>query len=230
MTRVLIVDDQVLIRAGLAALVAAAPGLEVVGQAADGAEAVALAASARPDVVLMDIRMPGLDGISATERILLEVRCAVLILTTFDVDEYVYAALRAGASGFLLKESPPERLLAAIHTVAEGEMLFAPTVTRRLVEAYAYHQRPAVDVPLDLRQLTARELEVMRLVARGMTNAEIGKRLSVSEATVKTHLNRSMAKLNLSSRAQAVVIAYESGLVTPQRASSSLSPAVDHDG
>jgi len=220
MTSVLIVDDQVLVRAGLAALIAAAPGLDAVGQAADGHEAVALAASLKPDVVLMDIRMPGLDGVQATERIVRNAEapgCAVLILTTFDLDEYVYAALRAGASGFLLKESPPDRLLAAIPTVAAGEMLFAPTVTRRLVEAYAHRQRSTIDIPPDLGALTARELDVLRLVARGMTNAEIGRHLRVTEATVKTHLNRIMAKLGLASRAQAVVVAYETGLVTPRR-------------
>ncbi|MEH1169922.1 response regulator transcription factor [Micromonospora sp. CPCC 205539] len=214
----LVVDDQVLISAGLAALISAAPGLEVVGQAANGHEAVALAASTRPDVILMDIRMPGLDGVRATERILAAASGTpprILILTTFDLDEYVYAALRAGASGFLLKETPPQRLLAAIQTVAEGELLFAPTVTRRLIEAYTRGERDRAGVAPDLSPLTARELEVLRLVARGMTNAEIANNLVLSEATVKTHINRTMTKLNLCSRAQAVVAAYEAGLVTP---------------
>jgi DNA-binding NarL/FixJ family response regulator len=194
MTRVLVVDDQFLIRAGLVALLRAAPGIEVVGEAADGESAVEAAASARPDVILMDIRMPGTDGISATERILTAASASrdgaepprILVLTTFDLDEYVYGALRAGASGFLLKDAGPERLLAAVAAVAGGDMLFAPSVTRRLIEAYS-----------------------------GMSNPEIADRLFISEATVKTHFNRTMTKLDLGSRAQAVVLAYECGLVTP---------------
>jgi DNA-binding NarL/FixJ family response regulator len=220
MTGVLVVDDQVLIRAGLAALIDAAPGLTVVGQAAGGEEAVAQAAACRPDVVLMDIRMPGVNGVTATERILAQPgphRPCVLMLTTFDIDDYLYAALRAGASGFVLKDTPPERLLAAIHTVAAGEMLFAPSITRRLVEVYANSRPAGVDPPAGLESLTAREVEVLRLVARGLSNGEIAGQLVLSEATVKTHINRTLAKLDLSSRAQAVVVAYESGLVTPTR-------------
>lgn len=220
MIKVLVVDDQVLIRAGLAALINAAPGFEVVGQAADGHEAVEQARAGRPDVVLMDIRMPGLDGVRATEQILAATAGSpprVLILTTFDLDEYVYAALRVGASGFLLKETPPHRLLAAIQAVAEGEHMFAPTVTRRLIETYTRGGPVGPEPPSDLCPLTARETEVLRLVARGMTNTEIADDLVLSEATVKTHLNRTMTKLNLRSRAQAVVIAYECGLVAPRR-------------
>ncbi|MCK2218349.1 response regulator transcription factor [Actinomadura sp. ATCC 31491] len=216
MTSILVVDDQVLIRAGLAALIRAVPGLDVVGEAATGEDAVALAARTRPDVVLMDIRMPGMNGVTATERILAaggEHAPRVLILTTFDLDEYVYDALRAGASGFLLKDTPPERLIAAVHTVASGDMLFAPSVTRRLIEAYIRPAGPR-DVPA-LDGLTARESEVLTLVGQALSNAEIAERLSVSEATVKTHLNRAMTKLGLSSRAQAVALAYETGLVTP---------------
>lgn len=225
MIRVLVADDQVLIRAGVAALLRAAPDIEVVGEASDGEEAVRLAAEHRPDVILMDIRMPGVSGIAATERIL---RAAaesggqaphVVVLTTFDLDEYVYAALRAGASGFLLKDTPPQRLLSAIATVAGGDMLFAPSVTRRLVEAYAQRlDEPvpeAADGPESLQALTAREREVLRHTAKGLSNPEIAARLVISEATVKTHLNRTMAKLGLCSRAQAVVLAYETGLVTP---------------
>lgn len=222
MIRVLVADDHVLIRAGLAALIRAAPGFDVVGEAATGDEAVAMAAEARPDVVLMDIRMPEMNGIVATRRI---IECCegdpprILVLTTFDVDEYVYDALRAGASGFLLKDTPPERLLTAIQLVADGDMLFAPSVTRRLVEAYTQradttgHNRP------DLDALTAREVEVLRLIGTGLTNMEIADQLVVSEATIKTHLNRTMTKLNLNSRAQAVVLAYEAGLVSPGTAS-----------
>jgi DNA-binding NarL/FixJ family response regulator len=220
MTTVLVVDDQILIRAGLAALIRAAPGLDVVGEAADGEQAVAMAAELRPDVILMDIRMPGLNGAAATERILAEgvkPPPRVVVLTTFDLDEYVYAALRAGASGFLLKETSPARLLAAIHTVAGGDMLFAPSVTRRLVEAYAPSGARSAEPPPDLGPLTAREVEVLRLVGTGRSNVDISSELYVSEATVKSHLNRLMAKLDLSSRAQAVVIAYESGLVVPGR-------------
>ncbi|WP_031078900.1 response regulator transcription factor [Streptomyces sp. NRRL S-118] len=219
MTRVLVVDDQFLIRAGLVGLLRAAPGIEVVGEAADGEEAVALVARARPDVVLMDIRMPGMGGIEATERILAEAQDPaprILVLTTFDLDEYVYGALRAGASGFLLKDSGPERLLAAVAAVGGGDALFAPSVTRRLVEAYARQAAgtPAA-APPDLAALTGRETEVLRLTARGLSNAEIAGELFISEATVKTHLHRAMGKLGLDSRAQAVVVAYESGLVTP---------------
>ncbi|MEU9441861.1 response regulator transcription factor [Streptomyces sp. NPDC048304] len=220
MIRVLVVDDQFLIRAGLVGLLEAAPGFEVAGEAADGAEAVRLAAETRPDVILMDIRMPGINGIEATERILAEADgCPpqVLVLTTFDLDEYVYGALRAGASGFLLKDSGPERLLAAITAVEGGDALFAPSVTRRLVEAFARQQAPdpaAVASP-GLDALTSREREVLKLTARGLSNVEIADRLFISEATVKTHLNRTMSKLDLGSRAQAVVLAYETGLVTP---------------
>jgi DNA-binding NarL/FixJ family response regulator len=222
MTRVLVVDDQFLIRAGLVGLLDAAPGFEAVGEAGDGHEAVRLAAKTQPDVILMDIRMPGMNGIQATRRILAEAAAPaprVLVLTTFDLDEYVYGALRAGASGFLLKDSGPERLLAAVTSVGGGDALFAPSVTRRLVEAFAHRAsfEPGVRTPPDLGALTIREAEVLRLVARGLTNLEIADRLSISEATVKTHLNRTMTKLDLNSRAQAVVAAYETGLVTPGR-------------
>ncbi|MFK4099751.1 response regulator [Streptomyces sp. NPDC019531] len=220
MIRVLVVDDQFLIRAGLTGLLDAAPGFEVVGQAGDGEEAVRLAARTRPDVILMDIRMPGMSGIEAIERILAGAGGPlprVLVLTTFDLDEYVYGALRAGASGFLLKNSGPERLLAAVTAVQGGDALFAPSVTRRLVEAFVRQVRsaPAATPPSALGMLTSRETEVLKLIAHGLSNLEIADRLSISEATVKTHLNRTMTKLNLGSRTQAVVLAYESGLVTP---------------
>ncbi|MER0447805.1 response regulator transcription factor [Streptomyces sp. Edi4] len=216
MIRVLVVDDQFLIRAGLTGLLRAAPGVEVAGEAGDGAEAVRQAAATRPDVILMDIRMPGMTGIEATERILAgaaDPAPRILVLTTFDLDEYVYGALRAGASGFLLKDSGPERLLAAVAAVGGGDGLFAPSVTRRLVEAFARRPEPGPTPELDV--LTARETQVLRLIACGLANQEIAGRLYISEATVKTHLNRAMSKLDLASRAQAVVLAYETGLVTP---------------
>jgi DNA-binding NarL/FixJ family response regulator len=232
MLSVLVVDDQVLIRAGLAALIRAAPDLDVVGEAASGEEAVELAAVTRPDVILMDIRMPGIGGIAATERILAAAgpsKPKVLILTTFDLDEYVYNALLAGAAGFLLKETTPQRLLAAIHTVAGGDTLLAPAATRHLVEAFC---RPRESVPdggvpgggeagrgaWAPDTLTSREAEVLVLVGRAMSNKEIANHLTVSESTVKTHLNRAMTKLGLSSRAQAVAFAYEHGLITPGEA------------
>ncbi|MBT2488151.1 response regulator transcription factor [Streptomyces sp. ISL-96] len=221
MTTVLVVDDQDLIRAGLAALLRAAPGIEVAGEAANGEEAVRLASALRPEVILMDIRMPAMSGITATERILAEAGDPppkIMVLTTFDLDEYVYAALRAGACGFLLKSAGPERLLAAVDVVAAGDLLFAPTVTRRLVESYlnsplARSAGPATHP--DLSVLTSRELEVLRLVGTGLSNLEIANKLVISESTVKTHLNRTMTKLGLSSRAQAVVLAYETALVVP---------------
>ncbi|SDX81729.1 DNA-binding response regulator, NarL/FixJ family, contains REC and HTH domains [Amycolatopsis xylanica] len=217
MIRVLVVDDQDLVRAGFVALLGAMPGVEVAGQASNGLEAVGKALDLRPDVILMDIRMPELDGIQATERILAGAgpdKPSILMLTVFDLDEYVYTALRAGASGFLLKDSPPETLSSGIHAVARGDMLFGPTITRRLVESFTH--APPTDTTR-LTGLTERELEVLRLVAGGETNAEIAGRLLVSEATVKTHLNRLMTKLGISSRAQAVVVAYETGLVEPRR-------------
>jgi DNA-binding NarL/FixJ family response regulator len=223
--KVLVVDDQDLIRAGLAALIQAAPDMDVVGQAADGHAAVAQARSTAPDVILMDIQIPGIDGVAATGRILAQARDPqprVLILTTFDLDEYVYAALRAGASGFLLKETRPERLLTAIQVVAAGDTLFAPTVTRRLIDAYT--AKRTASHPQALDSLTPRELEVIQHVATGASNAEIAGKLTLTEATVKTHLNRVMTKLSLNSRAQVVVFAYETGLVTPHNNGSERSP------
>jgi len=218
--RVLIADDQVLVRAGFRMIVEAQPDLAVVAEAADGEAAVRLARRFRPDVVLMDIRMPGLDGLEATRQILqADDREAssppprILILTTFDLDEYVYAALRSGAAGFLLKDTSPEQLVAAVRTVVVGDALLAPSITRRLVERFA-RPEPAPDVaPEALATLTPREMEVFRLVARGMSNGEIASELVVTEATVKTHVAGVLGKLGLRNRAQAVVFAYESGLI-----------------
>lgn len=216
--RVVIADDQHLIRAGLRMILAAEDDIDVVGEAADGAGAIAVCAAERPDVVLMDVRMPGIDGIEATRAITAEPDAPrVLVLTTFDLDDVVYDALRAGASGFLLKDAPEERLTTAIRVVAEGGSLFAPSVTRRLIEEFsrrgARQQAPALDV------LTDRETEVLRHVARGLSNAEIATELFVSENTVKTHVARLLMKLGLRDRVQAVVLAYESGLVSSTRSS-----------
>jgi DNA-binding NarL/FixJ family response regulator len=215
--RVVIVDDQPLVRAGFAAMIAHVADLELVGEAGDGEAGVSVAVEQRPDVVLMDIRMPRLDGIEATRRILADPRCQgtrVIVLTTFDVDEYVYGALRAGASAFLLKDSSPEALIEAVRVVAAGEALLAPTVTRRLIERFADEGETRTDDSL-LQHLTEREREVLGLVARGLTNAEIGERLYVSAATAKTHVGRVLAKLHARDRAQLVAIAYETGLIRP---------------
>ncbi|MGA4842170.1 response regulator [Streptomyces sp. G45] len=223
MTSVLVVDDQDLIRAGVAALVRATPGFTSVTEAANGEEAVSLAERHRPDVVLMDVRLPGISGLTAAERILdlgLAPPPRVVVLTTFDEDEYVYDALRIGACGYLLKDTPPERLLGAIATIADGDALFAPTVMRRLIEAYTPRPGAALRRPEQLAELTARELDVLTLVARGLTNDEIAAELFLSDGTVKTHLHRIMSKLDLKSRAQAVVVAYETGLVVPGSASA----------
>jgi DNA-binding NarL/FixJ family response regulator/class 3 adenylate cyclase len=216
--RVLIVDDQVLVRTGFRMILEAEPDLEVVGEASDGREAVAQARSLAPDVVLMDVRMPEVDGIEATRQLLGggESTAKVVMLTTFDMDEYVYEALRAGASGFLLKDVPPEQLVAGIRAVASGDALLAPSVTRRVIEEFV--RRPPDSVrttPGNLAELTTRELEVLKLIARGLSNAEIAKELFVSETTVKTHVAHVLMKLNLRDRVQAVVLAYESGLVQP---------------
>ncbi|MFD7276504.1 response regulator [Streptomyces sp. NPDC059862] len=214
--RVLIVDDQTLIRTGFR-LILTARGIEVVGEAADGAEAVSLARELAPDVVLMDIRMPAMDGLEATSRILQHTPdCRVLMLTTFDLDRYVYTALSIGASGFLLKDVTPEHLAAAVRLVNTGDALLAPSITRRLVERFASTTTahpPAV--PPDLTSLTPRELEVLTLLGRGLSNTELAAHLTLSEATVKSHVARIFAKLNLRDRAQAVVLAYETGLVKP---------------
>ena len=218
--RVVIADDQALVRAGFRMILEAQPDIQVVGEAADGEETIKVVQATQPDVVLMDIRMPGLDGLEATRRLTaLEGRQhdphrpRVLILTTFDLDEYVYAALQVGACGFLLKDIPPERLVSAVRTVADDDALLAPTITRRLVERFA--QRPAVaaELPADVQALTTRETEVMRLVARGMSNSEVADHLVVTQATVKTHVAGILSKLGLRNRAQIVVAAYESGMV-----------------
>ena len=216
--RVLVADDQTLVRAGFRVLVDSAPDLEVVGEAGDGVEAVELARRELPDVVLMDIRMPRMDGLEATRRIVALDRAEgirVLVLTTFDLDEYVYEALRAGASGFLLKDTPPADLLAAIRVVAAGDALLAPGVTRRLIAEFARRPDPTQVAPAALDALTDREREVLALVAHGLSNSEIAERLVVSSATSKTYVSRLLAKLGARDRAQLVAIAYESGLVTP---------------
>ena len=218
---VLIVDDQALVRAGFRMILEAEEDVEVVGEAADGREAVAEARRLKPDVVLMDVRMPDVDGIEATRRLLAddESGAKVVMLTTFDMDEYVYDALRAGASGFLLKDVPPEQLVAGIRAVANGDALLAPAVTRRVIEEFV--RRPpssAQTLPAALGELTARELEVLKLIARGHSNAEIATKLFVSETTVKTHVAHVLRKLNVRDRVQAVVLAYECGLVEPGEA------------
>jgi len=212
----LIADDQALVRAGFRMILDAEDDLEVVGEASDGLEAVAQAKRLKPDVVLMDIRMPELDGIEATRR-LRDDPVRVLMLTTFDLNEYVYEALRAGASGFLLKDVPPEQLAAGIRVVAQGEALLAPSITRRLIEEFAAASPTPPAPPPGLDELTARELEVFRCVARGLSNAEIAAELIVSETTVKTHVARMLMKLGLRDRVQAVVLAYESGIAVPGR-------------
>jgi DNA-binding NarL/FixJ family response regulator len=213
--RVLIADDQELVRTGFRAILNAEPDLEVVGEARDGNEVIQAARTLRPQVVLMDIRMPNLDGIQATRRITAgDGSPRVLILTTFDLDEYVYDALRAGASGFLLKDAAADDLLQAIRVIASGEALLAPSITRRLIEDYTRRPAPRRQ-PDALASLTARELEVMRLLARGMPNTDIARELFLGDATVKTHIARIFTKLNLHDRAQAVVLAYETGLVQP---------------
>jgi DNA-binding NarL/FixJ family response regulator len=218
MIRVIVADDQTIVRAGFAALLGAQEDIEVVGQAGDGLEAVHLTQRHRPDVIVMDIRMPRMDGIEATRRILARPEAEalrVLILTTFDADELVYDALASGASGFLLKDATAEDLVAAVRIVARGDALLAPQVTGRLVREFARQRQARVSPPAELATLTAREREVLVLIAGGLSNAEVAARLVVSEHTVKTHVARVFTKLGLRDRAQAVVLAYESGLVRP---------------
>jgi DNA-binding NarL/FixJ family response regulator len=218
--RLLIADDQALVRTGFRMILDAEADLEVVGEACDGAQAVRLARELRPDVVLMDIRMPELDGIQATKQVVAlddGHPMRVLMLTTFDLNEYVYEALRAGASGFLLKDVPPEQLVAGIHVVAEGEALLAPSITKRLIQEFAQAAPTPSQPPEGLDELTARELEVFKLVARGLSNAEIAAELVVGGTTVKTHVARVLMKLGLRDRVQAVVLAYEAGVAIPGR-------------
>jgi DNA-binding NarL/FixJ family response regulator len=213
---VLIADDQALVRAGFRMILETDPGLHVVAEAGDGTQAVEASRRTRPEVVLMDIRMPVMDGLQATQQLLaLTAPPRVLMLTTFDLDEYVFDALIAGASGFLLKDVEPEHLLAAIHTIAQGDSLLAPSVTRRLIEAYIRDHPAPRPSPPGLHELTPRELEILKHVARGLSNAEIAEQLVLSPLTVKTHVARVLDKLNLRDRVQAVVLAYETGIIHP---------------
>jgi DNA-binding NarL/FixJ family response regulator len=213
---ILIADDQALVRAGFRMILEAERDLRVLAEAKDGAEAVEAARRVRPEIVLMDIRMPSMDGLEATRRILAaEQPPRVLMLTTFDADEYVFDALHSGASGFLLKDVPPEQLVAGIRTVAAGEALLAPSVTRRLIESFVRDHPRAPEPPPELQELTARESEILKLIARGLSNAEIAEQLVVSSTTVKTHVARVLSKLGLRDRVQAVVLAYEAGVVSP---------------
>jgi len=221
MIRVLIADDQALVRGGFHSILAGQEDIEVVGETADGNETVELVERLQPDVVLMDIRMPGIDGLEATRRIVARgIATRVLVLTTFDVDDYVYEAMKAGASGFLLKTAPPRQLADAVRTVTAGDALLAPSITRRLVEQFVRRPPPGTSVPRGVEELTDRELDVLKLLARAMSNAEIAAKLVVSEATVKSHVNRILTKLNLRDRAQAIVLAYETGLVEPGSSAS----------
>jgi DNA-binding NarL/FixJ family response regulator len=215
MTRILVADDQVLVRGGLRMILEAQPDLEVVGEAGDGHEALAQARELQPDLVLMDIRMPGLDGLEATKRLLAaaDPKPKVLVLTTFDLDEYVYEAIRAGASGFLLKSTPPPQLVDGVRAAMAGDALLSPEITRRLLERFTRRPPPSAGAPAELVDLTQRELEVLRLIADGQSNAEIAATLVVSEATVKTHVNHILTKLRLRDRVQAVALAYRSGLM-----------------
>jgi DNA-binding NarL/FixJ family response regulator len=209
--RVLVADDQSMVRAGFRMLLADEDDIEVVAEASNGLEAVEKAGRFHPTVILMDIRMPELDGLEATRRILAaESTARILILTTFDLDEYIYQALRAGASGFVLKDDPPEQLIAAIHTVAAGDALLSPSITKRVIAQFTHLPRPTP--PPELDDLTTREQEILRLMARGLSNAEIGQQLYISETTVKTHVTHVLQKLNLRDRVQAVVLAYQSGI------------------
>jgi DNA-binding NarL/FixJ family response regulator len=213
---VLVVDDQRLVRAGFRVILTAEPDITVVGEAGDGVEAIDLARLLSPAIVLMDIRMPTLDGLAAARTILAETPSQVLMLTTFDTDEYVYAALRAGASGFLLKDAPSEQLVQAVRTVARGDALIDPAITRRLIGQFIHATRPPQDPPAQLAELTPRERDVLRQVAQGHSNAEIAQRLIIEESTVKTHVARILMKLGLRDRVQAVVLAYETRFVTPE--------------
>ena len=209
--RVMVVDDQTMVRAGFRLLLADESDIDVVAEASNGRDAVAQAARFRPDVILMDLRMPEMDGLEATRRILAsDAEARVLVLTTFDLDDYVFEALRAGASGFVLKDEPPEQLISAVRTIAAGDALLSPTVTRRVIRRFATVRRQAP--PPAVAELTPRELEVLRLISQGMSNAEIGEELFISDTTVKTHVTRLLQKLALRDRAQAIVLAYQTGL------------------
>ncbi|AIJ27070.1 response regulator [Amycolatopsis methanolica] len=214
MIRVVVVDDQELMRVGFRMVLGAQEDIDLVGEAGNGADAVSLAGSLRPDVVLMDVRMPVMDGVEATKRIVEEGTSRVLVMTTFDLDEYVYAALQNGASGFLLKDTPPDHLVSALRSVASGDAVVSPSVTRRLLDRFMSGGAPPRD-EAELDVLTEREREVLVLIAKGLSNVEIAEKLFLSEATVKTHVGRILAKLGLRDRVQAVVLAYETGLIRP---------------
>jgi DNA-binding NarL/FixJ family response regulator len=217
MTRILIADDEALVRGGLRMILEAQPDLDVVGEAGDGREALIQIRELAPDLVLMDIRMPGMDGLEATRRLASDAAPKVLVLTTFDLDEYVYDAIRAGASGFLLKSAPPHQLVDGVRAVMAGDALLAPEITRRLLERFIQRPPPGTQTPPELADLTARELEVLRLIADGLSNGEIAASLFLSAATVKTHVNHILTKLRLRDRVQAVALAYRTSLMDTPR-------------